>query len=75
MDEHEIDVVVSGTAIGLDQIVLWVRAPNYEAFQAYLMEPEVMNVLSFNTMEVKALVTLEEVKQWMMQAHDRPLSS
>ena len=36
--------------------------------QAYLMEPEVMNVLSFNTLEVNVLVTLEEAKQRMMQA-------
>ena len=33
-DEHEIDVVVSGTAVGTNQIVLWVRAPNYEAFSS-----------------------------------------
>jgi hypothetical protein len=75
MDEHEIEVVVSGTAVGTDEIVLWVRAPNYEAFQAFLMEPAVMNVLSFNTMEVKVLVTLEEVKQWMTQHNDLSQSS
>jgi len=68
MDQHEIDVVVSGTAIGLDQIVLWVKAPNYEAFQAFLMEPGSDERAEFNTMDVKVLVTLEEAKQWVMQA-------
>jgi hypothetical protein len=68
MDEHEIDQVWGGTAIGADLVVLVLRAPNYEEFQAFLMEPVVMNVLSFNTMEVKVLVTLEEAKQWMMLA-------
>ncbi len=43
------------------------EAPNFEAFQAYSREPEVMNKLNWSTSEVKVAMTLEETSQMMRQ--------
>ena len=49
-------------------IVQVFEAPNYEALQAYSMEPVVMNMLSFDMMEVKAAVTVEETLEIAQRA-------
>jgi len=39
-------------------------APSFEAMQALLMEPEMMSITNWQTMELKAAMTLEET--WKM---------
>ncbi|MGA3200021.1 MAG: hypothetical protein ABSD89_11535 [Halobacteriota archaeon] len=43
------------------------EAPSFEAMQALLMEPEIMSLMNWTTMELKAAMTLEETWK-MMQA-------
>ncbi len=43
------------------------EAPSLEAFQAFSMEPEIMNMNNWCTTEVKVAMTLEETMQWVMQ--------
>jgi hypothetical protein len=43
------------------------EAPSFEAFQAYLMEPEELNMLNFNTMEIKTAMTYEETMEFMQR--------
>jgi hypothetical protein len=40
------------------------EAPSFEAMQAELMEPEIMSLMNWSTMELKAAMTLEEA--WKM---------
>ena len=40
------------------------EAPSFEAMQAHLMEPEIMSLMNWSTMELKAAMTLEEA--WKM---------
>jgi hypothetical protein len=50
--------------------VLAFEAPNFEAMQAFSMEPAVIGLTSVDTIEIKQAMTLEEAAQMMqmMQA-------
>jgi len=42
-------------------------APSLEAFQKMAMEPEILQWSSFNTMEMKLVATVDEVKKLLTQ--------
>jgi hypothetical protein len=59
---------VGGWNVPPEHLVVQVfEAPSFEAFQAFSMEPEVMNLAKWQTMEVKVAMTLDEVWQMMQQ--------
>jgi L-rhamnose mutarotase len=41
------------------------EAPSLEAFQSMGMEPEIMQWSAFNTMEIKMVATLDDVKKML----------
>jgi uncharacterized protein with GYD domain len=43
------------------------EAPSFEAWQAFCMEPETMNMYNFGTAEIKIAMTLEETMQSAMK--------
>jgi uncharacterized protein with GYD domain len=61
--------MVGGWNVHSEHLVVDVfEAPSLEAFEAFSMEPEIMNMNSWYTTEVKVALTLEETMQMMMQA-------
>jgi hypothetical protein len=59
---------VGGWNVSPEHLVVQVlEAPTFEALQAYSMEPEVMAMSTWNTMEFKVAITLEEVGRMMQQ--------
>jgi L-rhamnose mutarotase len=42
-------------------------APSLEAFQKMAMEPEILQWSAFNTMEIKMVATVEDVKRLLKQ--------
>jgi hypothetical protein len=60
--------IVGGWQVHSEHLVIQVfEAPSFDAFQAYSMEPEMMNVMNLMTTEVKVAMTLEETWQMMQQ--------
>jgi hypothetical protein len=61
--------IVGGWNVHSEHLVVDVfEAPSLEAFQAFSMEPEIMNMNNWYTTEVKVAMTLEETMQCAMQA-------
>jgi uncharacterized protein with GYD domain len=60
--------MVGGWNVHPEHLVVEVyEAPSFEAMQAFSMEPEMMSITNWQTMELKAAMTLEETWK-MMQA-------
>ena len=65
--KHGVKMVGGWTVYGEHWTVQVYEAPSYEAMQAFSMEPEMMSITNWQTMELKAAMTGEEVWK-MMQA-------
>jgi hypothetical protein len=48
------------------------EAPNFEAFQAMSMEPEIMALSSVDTIEIKQAMAIKEAMQMVMQMQAKP---
>jgi uncharacterized protein with GYD domain len=62
--KHGVKMVGSWTVHSEHWTVQVYEAPSFEAMQAFLMEPEIMSLTNWQTMELKAAMTLEET--WKM---------
>jgi hypothetical protein len=47
------------------------QAPNFEAFQAISMEPEIVNMQNVDTIEIKQALTMEEAMQMMQMMQQK----
>ncbi len=64
LTKHGVKMVGSWHVYGEHWTVMAFDAPSFEAMQALLMEPEMMSITNWQTMELKAAMTLEET--WKM---------
>jgi hypothetical protein len=60
--------IVGGWNVHSEHLVVDVfEAPSFEAYEAFLMEPEIMNMNNWYTTEVKVAMTLEDTMKMVMQ--------
>jgi len=65
LKKHGVKMIGSWTVIG-EHLAVWIfEASSADAFGKYLMEPELMAVNAFETMEVKMAMSSEEVMKML----------
>jgi len=64
LTKHGVKMVGSWSVHSEHWTVQVFEAPSFEAMQAFSMEPENMSIVNWQTMELKAAMTLEET--WKM---------
>ena len=66
--KHGIKVLGSGTVIKEHIAVVLYEVPSVEAYEKYSMEPEVLALSAYETVEAKTAVGREEVAKLLRQA-------
>ncbi len=67
MKKYQITMLGAWFALSEHTLYEVFNAPTLEAFQKMAMEPEILQWSAFNTMEIKLVATVDDVKRLLAQ--------